>query len=84
MILFKFMVISCYPGCIDDYLKSCDRLLNEKVDIFIGNHCWNNDTFNKAKVLRETGNNSFIDSNEWTEFLNFCKTRARGINPDDK
>ena len=75
---------SYYPGCIDDYLKSCDRLLNEKVDIFIGNHCWNNDTFNKANVLRETGKNLFVDSNEWAKFLNFCKTRAKGINPDDK
>ena len=70
---------SYYPGCRKDYLDSCDRLLKEKVDIFIGNHCWNNNTYEKAKVLRETGENLFLDPGEWVKFLEFCKTRAKGL-----
>ena len=75
---------SYYPECLHDYLNSCDRLLEEKVDIFIGNHCWNNNTCEKAKVLRETGENLFLDPNEWVKFLNFCKQRAKALDQDEK
>lgn len=50
----------------------------------IGNHCWNNDTLGKAEVLKETGKNPFIDPDEWVKFLEFCKTRAKNINQDEK
>ena len=49
--------------------------MKEKVDVFIGNHTWNNDTFNKARVLREMGRNEFIDDKLWNKFLEFCENR---------
>lgn len=68
-----------YEGCREDYLNSVDRLLKEKADIFIGNHCWNNDTENKGKAIKN-GENPFIDGGaEWRKFLNFCKKRALEI-----
>ena len=68
-----------YEGCREDYLNSVDRLLKENVDIFIGNHCWNNDTENKGKAINGD-NNPFIDGgSEWRKFLNFCKERALKI-----
>ena len=75
---------SYYPDCLKDYINSCDRLLKEKVEVFIGNHCWNNNTFEKAKILKETGENQFIDPDEWVKFLKFCKTRAKGIDQDEE
>lgn len=75
---------SYYPDCLKDYLNSCDRLLKENVDIFIGNHCWNNNTEVKAKILKETGENLFLDKNEWVKFLEFCKERAKNINQDER
>ena len=75
---------SYYPDCLQDYLNSCDRLLKEKVDIFIGNHCWNNNTWQKANLLRETGENRFLDPDEWVKFLNFCKQRAATLDQDEK
>ena len=75
---------SYYPACLQDYVKSCDRLLQEKVDIFIGNHCWNNNTFEKANILRETGKNLFLDPEEWVRFLTFCKKRAQTLDQDEK
>jgi len=45
------------------------------VDVFIGNHVWNNDTEAKAKILKETGENPFIDDELWLTFLNFCEKR---------
>jgi metallo-beta-lactamase class B len=64
-----------FDGCREAYRSSSHRLMKEKVDVFIGNHTWNNDTFNKAKILRETGENLFIDNELWNKFLSFCENR---------
>ena len=71
-----------YEACRDDYLNSCRRLLNEKVDIFIGNHCWNNRTDEKGDILLRTGENLFIDGGEeWKKFLNYCIDRCLSLPP---
>lgn len=42
-----------YDGCREDYRNSLHRLQNEKVDVFIGNHVWNNDTaVSRRKIIR--------------------------------
>ncbi len=64
-----------YDGCREDYRKSLHRLQKEKVDVFIGNHVWNNDTAVKGDLLLKTGENRFIDENLWHEFLDFCEKR---------
>ena len=64
-----------YPGAREDYRASVHRLQREHVDVFIGNHVWNNDTFEKGKILLETGENRFIDSEIWHTFLTFCEKR---------
>ena len=70
-------VPTAYPNCRQEYLDSIERLLKIHVDVFIGNHCWNNNTLEKAKILAEGKENPFIDNNEeWTRFLNFCKKRC--------
>lgn len=72
-----------FDGCRDAYRNSLRRLMKEKVDVFIGNHTWNNDTFNKAKILRETGENLFIDDKLWNEFLVFCEKRLDKVIKED-
>lgn len=64
-----------FDGCREAYRASVHRLMNERVDVFIGNHTWNNDTFNKARILKETGKNEFIDPALWHKFLTFCEER---------
>ena len=64
-----------YDGCREDYRNSVHRLQKEHVDVFIGNHTWNNDTANKGKLLLETGENRFIDPQVWHTFLTFCEER---------
>ncbi len=64
-----------YEGCQEDYRNSLNRLRKEKVDVFIGNHTWNNDTVEKGKRLQETGVNEFIDGDIWFKFLDFCEER---------
>ncbi len=64
-----------YPGCREGYLNSLNKLRKRNVDVFLGNHVWNNDTERKGDLLRETGENLFIDKNIWGEFLDFCEKR---------
>jgi len=64
-----------FEGCREAYRQSLARLRQEKVDVFIGNHVWNNDTEAKGEVLRTTGENLFIDGELWNTFLDFCEKR---------
>ncbi len=64
-----------YSACREDYRSSVARLKKEHVDVFFGNHVWNNDTEKKGKILLETGENQFIDSQIWHTFLDYCIRR---------
>ena len=73
-----------YDGCREDYRAAVHRLQKEHVDVFIGNHVWNNDTLVKGNILRETGENRFIDSALWHRFLEFCENRLDAVIKKDK
>lgn len=68
-----------YAGCREGYRNSLNRLRGELVDVFIGNHVWNNDTVRKGQLLRETGENLFIDSGIWGDFLDHCEQRLNRL-----
>ena len=68
-----------FEGCREAYYASLERLQKEKVDVFIGNHVWNNDTFTKGKLLMETGENQFLDGSLWNKFLTHCKKRLDNV-----
>ncbi len=62
----------------DTYLKSIDSVINEHVDIFLGNHTENNKFFEKLDILNKTGSNEcFIDENEWRTYLNSKKEELK-------
>ncbi len=56
----------------DKYFKSLDRLWNEKVDVFVGNHVQNNNTVEKLEKMGTAPKNPFINPLEWQSFLSFC------------
>ena len=64
-----------YEGSREDYRKSVERLLTERVDLFIGNHSWNNKTYENSIILCDTGENLFIGREQWTRFLESCLRR---------
>lgn len=69
-----------YQGAIKDYKSSIDKLRKEKVDLFIGNHVWNNDTENKYyQMINVPKTNPFIDNKEFYRFLDFCKERVESL-----
>jgi metallo-beta-lactamase class B len=53
-----------------DFVRSCRRLMEQRVDLFLGNHVGNNDTLGKGAILRESGENRFLNTDgEWRAFL---------------
>ena len=68
-----------FEGCREAYFASVERLKGEKVEIFIGNHTWNNDTLEKSRKLLEGGANEFIDGTIWVEFLDTYKKRLEKL-----
>lgn len=51
------------------YLKSLEKVRNQHVDLFLGNHCVNNDTLGRAQRLRAGDKDAFIDDKAWGEYL---------------
>ena len=68
-----------YDGCREGYRESLRRLRAEKVDVFIGNHTWNNNTLVYGDLLKKTGENKFIDPTLWQRFLDFCESRLDSV-----
>lgn len=64
-----------FPEAREAYRASLHRLMKEKVDVFIGNHVWNNNTYVYGELLRTTGENKFIDGELFRKFLTFCENR---------
>ena len=64
-----------FEGCREAYFASIDRLLEQRVDVFIGNHTWNNGTYEKYETLVNTGRNEFLDPETWQVFLKDYRRR---------
>ena len=58
------------------YFESVERLKREHVDIFLGNHAWNNGTKENSEIMEKTGVNLFIDDTKWPAFLKKCENDA--------
>ena len=72
-----------FDGCREAYLASLNRMRKERVDVFIGNHTWNNDTYGKSLKLLAGGENDFINDKIWIEFLDNCEKRLLKVIAED-
>lgn len=61
------------------FLSSIERLKQEKVEIFLGNHVQNNHTEAKLIAQEQDGVNHFLTPEEWIPFLNERKARTEAI-----
>jgi len=57
----------------EDFKKAMDRLQQEKVDIFLGNHMQHNHTNEKYKLLCEGQKEAFVNDREWAEYAQWAK-----------
>lgn len=62
-------------NCREDFRNSLHKMADVKVDIHLGNHPFNSNTKEKIKLWEENpkGENPFINSGEWQEFLKACE-----------
>ncbi len=59
--------------CRQQFLAGLARLKKIHVDVFLGNHCWNNDTLGKYEKSLTQKENPFIDPEGWLAFLRDCE-----------
>ena len=57
--------------CRQQFLDAVDKLMDEPVEILVGNHLGNYDALNKVRRREEfpDGPNPFVDPSEWKRFL---------------
>ncbi len=58
----------------NQFIPAINALMDEKVDILLGNHVGNNDTVEKSRRMTDDYN-PFIDKNAWKEFLTATKAK---------
>jgi len=53
------------------YLDSLAKVRDQKVEVFLGNHCINNDTLGRREkqLANPTGPNPFVDDKAWVTYL---------------
>ncbi|MBR5098197.1 MAG: MBL fold metallo-hydrolase [Spirochaetales bacterium] len=51
------------------YLESLAKVRNQKVELFLGNHCINNNTLERAERLKAGDKDAFIDDKAWGNYL---------------
>ena len=59
--------------CREKFLEYSDRLKEEKVDIFLGNHMQHSNNNEKYKMLCEGNKYAFVNSNEWKPYIEWTK-----------
>ncbi len=57
----------------DEFIRGIDRVIGRDVDIFIGNHVWNNKTVDRYQKLIDGDKDAFVDKEQWKTFLNGVK-----------
>jgi len=63
--------------------RSLARCRREKVDLFIGNHTWQNDTAGKYASLRDGDAEAFVAPAEWLEFLDKIEEKLDQVERND-
>jgi len=62
--------------CRQKFVEGIDKIIDRQVDIFIGNHVWNNNTDEKYRELANGDKDAFVQKGEWKQFLSTCKNNV--------
>ena len=66
-------------SCRDDFFAAMDRLAEEKVDIFLGNHIGHNHTPEKYERLKAGDRLAFVDPDEWSAYALWAKQNLMNL-----
>lgn len=67
----------------DKFIPAIDSMIDEKVDILLGNHVGNNDTVGKSLIMTPDYN-PFIDDTAWKKFLTLTKEKFYAMLEEEK
>ena len=67
-----------------DYLDSMEKLKKEEVDVFLGNHLGQNNTYEKYDRLMAGDADAFVVKGEWVAFLDSCKKKLQDLMEKEK
>lgn len=70
--------------CRTHYLASMERLKELHVDIYLGNHAYQNKTVEKYQQLLTGNQDAFVDPAGWSNFAESCKKRLRALIDKEK
>jgi hypothetical protein len=59
--------------CREQFQKAMDRLAEEHVDIFLGNHMQHNDTAGKYRKIMAGDKRACINPDEWAPYCRWAK-----------
>lgn len=65
--------------CRTDFLTSMNRLKTLHVDIYLGNHAYQNKTAEKYQQLLAGNQDAFVDPTGWGEFADSCKKKLHTL-----
>ncbi|MBQ8080751.1 MAG: MBL fold metallo-hydrolase [Clostridia bacterium] len=68
----------------EDFLRSIDRMLEEPVDIFLGNHTGQNDALRKYERMKAGEGNPFLDPAAWPIFLESLREKYNQMIRDEE
>ncbi len=54
------------------FYESLEKIKDEHVDVFIGNHSWHNQTRENYALMQTAETNPFIDESRWGKFIEKC------------
>ncbi len=76
----KYMTEKGLPASLrEDYFRGIERLKNERVELFLGNHCGNNDTVGKLAKVADGDKDAFVCPEEWIPFLESRASALRDL-----
>jgi len=67
----------------EKFIPAIDAIIDEPVDILLGNHVGNNDTIGKSRIKTDTYN-PFIDASAWKAFLTLTKEKFYQMMEEEK
>ena len=68
----------------EDFKKAMDRLAEEKVDIFLGNHMQHNNTPERYQRLMAGDKDAFVDQTTWSEYAVWAKNNLIRMEEQEK
>jgi len=63
----------------EDFFRAMDKIAEETVDIFLGNHLGHNETLKKYEQIKNGNRLAFVNPSEWILYCRWCKSNLQQL-----